>query len=213
MRALARVVAVLTVLLFGSGLGAVAQETSSRPRPLLSPPAEESVRLASCRCRGPCRCPPAAARPALEAAPSEAPEAAPAPEEPAAEVPPSEALAGDFGAAPGPESAAPNMIGDFLGLTPIPVTTSGPPFSVEVPAPGAAAGRFKMAENASPRPNDRVYGYYSFMHDVPISGPVFAQSPRTKNRHQRLCARLRENPVLRNGVGGSPRSYGVDLVQ
>lgn len=184
MRASATVIAVLTMLLLDSSLGAVAQEASRRPEPLLGEPAAENTLLAAFGCRRPCRspCSPAVANPAPAAVPGAAPGAAqtpapsaPAPEEPALEVPPGDFLAGDFGAAPGPESAAPNMIGDFLGLTLIPLTASGSPFSVEVPTPGGAVGRFKMAENTSPRPKDRVYGYYALMHNVPISGPVFAE--------------------------------------
>lgn len=104
---------------------------SSSAKDLTQPPAE---RLAARRCPpvrrgfgfrsrgGGVICPPSSEMPAPGAgaeatAPGEvAPE--PTPQQPAPEMPPSpspESLAGDFGAAAGPQSVAPAMIGDFFG--------------------------------------------------------------------------------------------------
>jgi len=81
----------------------------------------------------------------------------------------------DVGAAGGAASAAPSMIGDFLGINgvftvTIPQSESHPIFGA-APLPGAAIPRFKMADNTSPMPQDRVYFDYDYYHDVPINAP------------------------------------------
>ena len=66
-------------------------------------------------------------------------------------------FAQNLGAASGPASAAPNMIGDFFGSGGIFVGESFDPIlSGVAPLPGNAIPRFKMAENTSPLPQDRV---------------------------------------------------------
>ncbi len=87
------------------------------------------------------------------AAPAESlPEAAPAAE-------PMD-LAGTFGAAAGPESAAPNMIGDFFGSGGARFTGMG---ATNVSA-GTAGGdrRYKIVESNNPVPTDRVFFNYHF---------------------------------------------------
>ncbi len=91
----------------------------------------------------------------LEAAPGEPiPEAAP-------EAGPTE-LAGTFGAAAGPESAAPNMIGDFFGSGG--AQLSGTLFNGDNVSAGASGGdrRYKIVESNSPVPTDRVFFNYHF---------------------------------------------------
>jgi hypothetical protein len=93
---------------------------------------------------------------------------------PAAEPGPSSDLfAQNLGAASGPASAAPNMIGDFFGSGGIFIGDPFDPFySGVAPLPGNAIPRFKMAENTSPLPQDRLYFDYSFYNDVPITDPA-----------------------------------------
>lgn len=72
------------------------------------------------------------------------------------------------GAASGPESAALNMIGDYLGgfvkVVPFGARTQ------QLPLPGGAIPRFKMAEDTSPIPTDRAYFIYDDYSGVPYNG-------------------------------------------
>jgi hypothetical protein len=90
-------------------------------------------------------------------------------------VPPSNALAGNFGAASGPMSAAPNMIGDLFGSGGVFVQMFDANETLNTarraPLPGNTVPRFKMADNTSPLPQDRLYLDYSFYGDVPINDP------------------------------------------
>jgi hypothetical protein len=67
------------------------------------------------------------------------------------------------------------MIGDFFGrngVIAINLTDPSNPISVgTAPLPGAAIPRFKMAENTSPIPQDRVYFDYDYYHGVPLNSP------------------------------------------
>jgi len=69
-------------------------------------------------------------------------------------------LAGTFGAAAGPASAAPNMIGDFFGSGGARFTGMG---ATNVSA-GTAGGdrRYKIVESNNPIPTDRVFFNYHF---------------------------------------------------
>ena len=68
-------------------------------------------------------------------------------------------LAGSFGAAAGPRSFAPHMIGDFFGGGGVYINDSG--FLIG-PVPSAGGDRrFKIAENNSPVPVDRVFFTYN----------------------------------------------------
>ena len=94
------------------------------------------------------------------AAPARAPEAAAARE---TAIPP-EAMAGSYGAAAGPATAVPNMIGDSLnggfgGMTFTSLSISEP---VSVGLAGGSR-RFKIAEDESPLPTDRlIFDYNHF---------------------------------------------------
>jgi hypothetical protein len=108
--------------------------------------------------------------PPVKAAPGEA--AAANPNEPSSL--PSNALAGNYGAASGPMSAAPNMMGDLFGAGGVYVhmfefSTSNT--AQRAPLAGDTVPRFKMADNTSPLPQDRVYLDYSFYGNVPINTP------------------------------------------
>jgi hypothetical protein len=71
------------------------------------------------------------------------------------------------GAVSGPESIAPNMVGDYLGGFFTLQTFGGPAQSVVLP--GGAVPRFKMAENTSPMPTDRVFFDYDYYSNVPLN--------------------------------------------
>jgi hypothetical protein len=163
-------------LVSSMGFVEVGDEDAGREKPA------DAVAMAPCplKCR-PRRCPegrgtiicpeerPTPAEPG-KAAPGEA--APGAPGEPA--VPPPSALAGNYGAASGPMSAAPNMIGDFCSsggnvvlrtfvIPPggdstilVPVTQSSGNVAI---AGGDRA--FKIAENSNPIPTDRVFFNYN----------------------------------------------------
>ena len=80
----------------------------------------------------------------------------------------------DVGAAGGAASAAPNMVGDFFGSGGLFIVFQNSTSSSVVgtaPVPGGAIPRFKMAEDTSPLPQDRVFFDYSYYHDVPINSP------------------------------------------
>ncbi|MEI8374588.1 MAG: hypothetical protein WCJ35_17320 [Planctomycetota bacterium] len=78
----------------------------------------------------------------------------------------------DVGAAGGGASAAPTMIGDFLGSSGMVLTLANSPTRTRTVAPpGGAVPRFKMAENTSPMPMDRVYFDYGFYHNVQLNDP------------------------------------------
>ena len=42
-------------------------------------------------------------------------------------------------------------------------------YSIDVPTPGGAIGRLKIAENTGPIPRDRILFSYSFFDDVPLT--------------------------------------------
>lgn len=93
-------------------------------------------------------------------------------------LPPSNALASNYGATSGPLSSAPNMIGDFFGDAGVPFYMDGT-YVGTAPMPGNAVPRYKMAENTSPLPQDRLYFDYSSYNNVPLlnqRGPVNAYS-------------------------------------
>ena len=114
-----------------------------------------------------------AAQPGTGEAGTAQPGAATPPGGPAGEEPSSAAAPGDLfaqagaGAASGPQSAAPFMIGDILGGFAVFTPVEEP--AVTVPLPGSAVGRFKMAENTSPMPTDRIYADYDYFHNVPLN--------------------------------------------
>jgi hypothetical protein len=83
-------------------------------------------------------------------------------------IPPSNALASDFGATSGPLSSAPSMIGDFFGGAGVSILLNNEPYAV-APLPGNAVPRFKMAENTSPLPQDRIYFDFSSYSNVPLT--------------------------------------------
>jgi hypothetical protein len=73
----------------------------------------------------------------------------------------------EAGATSGPESIAPNMVGDYLGGF-----FTMQPFGGETQSlvlPGGAVPRFKMAENTSPIPTDRVFFDYDYYSNVPLN--------------------------------------------
>jgi hypothetical protein len=73
----------------------------------------------------------------------------------------------EAGAASGPESIAPNMVGDYLGGF-----FTMQPFGAPVQSlvlPGGGIPRFKMAENTSPVPTDRVFFDYDYYSNVPLN--------------------------------------------
>ena len=72
----------------------------------------------------------------------------------------------DVGAASGPESVAPNMVGDYLGGF---FTLQGTLGNQTIALPGGAVPRFKMAENTSPVPMDRAYFNYDYYSGVPLN--------------------------------------------
>ena len=104
----------------------------------------------------------------------------------------------DVGAAGGAASAAPNMIGDFFaGATGTTFTyalnaTSSASITTTAPPPGGAIPRFKMAEDTSPIPTDRVYLDYDYYHNVQLQ----------QSDVQRECghARLRKDVLRRHDV-------------
>jgi hypothetical protein len=85
-------------------------------------------------------------------------------------------------------AAAPNMIGDFSGrfvttrvTQPVVVRLSAPQvpnvaffapagFNAQVKIPFASSGAFKIADNESPRPQDRLFATYNYFNDV-FTGP------------------------------------------
>ena len=83
-------------------------------------------------------------------------------------TPPSNALASNYGATSGPLSSAPNMIGDIFGGAGVSILLNNEPFSV-APLPGNAVPRFKMAENTSPLPQDRLYFDFNSYTNVPLT--------------------------------------------
>ena len=112
----------------------------------------------------PCPCPqvPGTAAPGAPGVPAPAPAPAPTPgqAESAPQAPlPSNALASSTGAAAGPASASPNMIGDFFGGG---AYFSGAATGGKTVSAGQAGGdrRFKIVEENSPIPTDRVFLEY-----------------------------------------------------
>lgn len=129
-----------------------------------------NIRMVSCP-RGYCPCPqtPAAIAPS-EAAPGGAAAVAPKtgalPAEAAVQAasPDVNALAGDYGATAGPQSIAPNMIGDLFssgGFFQDPYWSSSS--GVNVPIAGGDR-RFKIAEDNNPIPVDRVFFDYNMFN-------------------------------------------------
>ncbi len=120
------------------------------------------------------------------AAPAQ-PGTAPAQQAPGQEA--AQPAATDFGQAPesgssGYASAAPTMIGDFLGGATVrttvftPVAVSGTTVvrfaSRTVSVPVLGRGAFKIQENESPRPLDRVFVNYNYFNNVGFPGsPTF----------------------------------------
>ncbi len=166
--------------------------------------AEVSYRRGRCGgcARVPCVCPPSVyPQGTMLGEPGEALEPTPdmgeaMPE--ASPTPPPSALAGTFGAAPGPASVAPYMIGDFFGGSFAPARipdqmspnggyydpdngTYDPHYGAPTPIPqivvadvpspgtGGGVGRLKIAENTSPIPRDRMIFNYTYFGDVPLA--------------------------------------------
>jgi hypothetical protein len=73
----------------------------------------------------------------------------------------------DVGATSGPESVAPTMVGDYLGGFFTMAANGGATQTIALP--GGAVPRFKMAENTSPVPIDRVFFNYDYYSDVPLN--------------------------------------------
>lgn len=75
---------------------------------------------------------------------------------------PPDALAGSFGATAGPQSAAPNMIGDFSGLGGLATTQPdySEPSTLAVPIAGGDR-RFKVSDDNNPIPTDRIFFDYN----------------------------------------------------
>jgi hypothetical protein len=82
-------------------------------------------------------------------------------------IPPSNALASNYGSTSGPLSSAPNMIGDFFGGAGVTYYSDGVNIG-SAPLPGNSVSRFKMAENTSPLPQDRIYFDFSSFTNVPL---------------------------------------------
>jgi hypothetical protein len=109
--------------------------------------------------------PPAAAQPAPQ--PPTRPPAPQAPPGPMATTQPG-------GAPPAPEAGAealasaatPNMIGDLLGLAGNQVVRLPNGATATARIPPTVAGAFKISENESPRPTDRVFFTYNFFSNV-----------------------------------------------
>ncbi|MGO8745893.1 MAG: hypothetical protein ACLQNE_07870 [Thermoguttaceae bacterium] len=110
-----------------------------------------------------------------QAAPAEAPQPGATEANPAQALPPEAAapsssdLAGGLGAAAGP-MGAPNMVGDLPGTRIIDVhffinSTERGSTRIEVPVAGGA-GIYKMSENNSPLPTDRVFFDYNHYQDA-----------------------------------------------
>lgn len=78
-------------------------------------------------------------------------------------------IASNYGATPGSRSAAPAMIGDFFGgsyMMDLPTLTNGSgQGATNVPIAGGDR-RFKLAENNSPFPVDRVFINYNRFHNA-----------------------------------------------
>ena len=71
------------------------------------------------------------------------------------------------------QTYAPNMIGDFFGSIGSIATVLEGRTTFTVPlGSGNSFPRFKMAENTSPLPQDRVYFDYDDYHNVPLSDPA-----------------------------------------
>jgi len=97
------------------------------------------------------------------------------PEGPAA--PSLESFASSFGAAPGPQSIAPNMLGDSLSPR---ARLRGDEYSqmsgcTDVSIAGGDR-TFKIAENSSPIPTDRVFFNYNHFHRALIAGNGLTRS-------------------------------------
>jgi hypothetical protein len=76
----------------------------------------------------------------------------------------------DTGAVSGPESIAPNMVGDYLGgFFSMQTQSSFGSQTQTLVLPGGAVPRFKMAENTSPIPTDRVFFDYDYYSNVPLN--------------------------------------------
>ena len=74
------------------------------------------------------------------------------------------------GAASGPESIAPNMVGDYLGgFFTMQTQSSFGGQTQTLVLPGGAVPRYKMAENTSPIPTDRVFFDYDYYSGVPLN--------------------------------------------
>ncbi|HEX3871256.1 MAG TPA: hypothetical protein VHV77_12510, partial [Pirellulales bacterium] len=136
----------------------------------------QQVGYAACGCN---RCRPQCCRPGTCIPPgavSEQPsEASQVPTEPGEEAqnsnafgqaqqsPPSNNFASSLGAARGPQSAVPNMIGDAFGGSFERCQLNG---GAAVVCPsiftGGVVGQARLTENVSPIPRDRVYGNYSY---------------------------------------------------
>jgi hypothetical protein len=106
-------------------------------------------------------------------------EEAKAPEQPMAQPPATDAFAqAPEAGTEAPSSFNPQMLGDFLGgsaFTSIPGFGSG--YSARVPL--AARGGFKIADNESPRPTNRVFISYNYFNDanIPTSAPAGIAAP------------------------------------
>ena len=150
-------------------------------------------------------CPPSPC-PTEEAAPGKAAPTEAAPGTPIEQPAPSNALAGNYGATSGPTSAAPNMIGDLFGAGGVFVRideNETPTTLTRAPLAGNTVPRFKMADNTSPLPQDRVYFDYSYYGNVQIGRPG--------DWRELVCARLREDVFRRPYVVRDAGAHGEHL--
>ena len=117
--------------------------------------------------RRPAPCPREPAALPEAAAPAPTPPEVPSEPQPS---PPPDTLAGSFGATAGPESAGPNMIGDFNGLS-SQITVQyddGAEGTVNVPIAGGDR-RFKVSEDNNPIPTDRLFFDYNHFANTALA--------------------------------------------
>ena len=70
------------------------------------------------------------------------------------------------------------MVGDYLGgFFSLSIGGSSGNVSTTCPLPGGAIPRFKMAEDTSPLPVDRVYFNYDYYSNVPINANTVGANP------------------------------------
>lgn len=93
------------------------------------------------------------------------------PMEPTPDMPDVTGLPGDVAIAGGPQSAAPQMIGDFFGPRHTAIVVHPGPIVVYIPTPsgGGTVGRVKVADNNSALPRDRFFVDVNWFHNAAIS--------------------------------------------